>query len=322
MKKILVSLAIFTLAFGGCKAFKSRDEKNIGSQNVPLKMAFMPAPDKNVVKENAVKFADKLSKAANFAVEPVISPNYVSIIDGLGSKQIDVALLNSLGYLLARDWSGAEAVLQFKGEDGKSVYKTAIITRTDSGIASISDLNGKTFAYTDPYSMSGYLMPLSTFEKNGIKPVNTIFAGGFLEVVEMVYNGRVDAGAIYFCDHDPDGRIHDARVKLVDKYPDMIDKVGVIHVSDPFPTSPIVFRKDLLPEVKEKLVNAFKGLGEDKEAIGFLGMYGTTGFLPTNQENYNVITDALKELGKDIKEVVPGSLDFYRKHVWEHVPEY
>ncbi len=324
MSKIIVSASLvllLVLSLASCKACKFRDESKIGTADVPLKLAFMPAPVEDEVKAGAKLVADDLSKESGLKIELVIAKSYMSVIDGLASRTIDVAFLNSLGYLLSHDWSGTEAVFQLKGEDGKDVYKTAIIARADSGIKTMKDINGRSFVFTDPYSMSGYLMPLYLFNENGVKPATTAFAGGYSDVVEMVYSGKADAGAIYYAEHDPDGRIHDARVKLVEKYPDMVDKVAVIALSPPIPTTPVVFRKGLLPDVVKKLEGAFGALNTDQEALGLLyKMYGAKGILKADEKSYDGIRDILKKLGKELKEVVPGAVDFYRTHVWDVAP--
>lgn len=318
-----VVLAIAFALMVSPTACKKDRNVGLGSVDNPIKIAFMPAPDKGIMEENTATIAKEMEKFSGLSVEPIIARNFISIIDGLASKKMDVAFTNSLGYLLARDWGKAEAALQIRGVDGKMVYKTAIITRKDSGIKSLEDLNGKGFAYTDPYSMSGYLMPLYMFTEKGIKPTSTLFAGGYSEVVEGVYNGGVDAGAIYYCERDPYGRINDAREKLIPKYSDMLDKVIVIALSEPIPTTPIVFRRGLPEDVKTKLVQAFKRLGNDPKGIAAVGkLYGATGFEHADEESYNQIREILKKLGKEAQEVVPGGVTFYRKHLWDYAPEY
>lgn len=322
-RKIILAflLPFIVLSMVSCKSCKFREESKVGTESVPLKLAFMPAPVEDEVKAGARSVVDDLSKASGLKIELAVVKNYMAIIDGLASRTIDVAFINSLGYLLSHDWSGTKAVFQLKGEDGKNIYKTAIIARADSGIKTMKDINGRSFAFTDPYSMSGYLMPLYLLSENDVKPAKTVLAGGSSEVVEMVYSGQIDAGAIYYAEHDPDGRIHDARVKLVGKYPDMVDQVAIIALSPPIPTTPIVFRKGLMPDVVKKLEGAFGALNTDQEAIGLLyKMYGAKGILKADEKSYDGIRDILKKLGKNTEEVVPGAVDFYKTHVWDVAP--
>jgi len=266
-------------------------------------------------------FCDELAKKSGLKVEPFLAKDYMALIDGIASKKIDIAFINSLGYLLAQDWSRAEAVFQLMGENGKLFYRSGIITRNDTGIKTVEDINGRTFVYSDPFSMAGYLMPLYVFNQKKITPKSTSFAGNYDGVIEMVHNGLINAGAIYFYERDPDGRIHDARLKLVNKYPDMIDNIPVIFTSDPIPTPPIAFRKDLTPGLKENLKRTLQVIGVAPSVTGALNaMYDAKGLAPANPKSYDSIREILKTLGKDVQEVVPGAVDFYKKHLWEVVP--
>jgi ABC-type phosphate/phosphonate transport system substrate-binding protein len=110
-------------------------------------------------------------------------------------------------------------------------------------------------------------------------------------------------------------------VKLIDKYPDMVDKVTITALSPPIPTAPIVFRKGLLPDVVKKLEGAFLALNQDQNAMGLLyKMYGARGILKVREARYDGIRDILNKLGKELKEDVPGAVDFYKTHVWDAAP--
>lgn len=323
MKKIVFLMLTVLVVISGCKACQTRDESKIGTEKIPLKIGFMPAPEKGIMEANVKTIIDEISKESGLKIEPVIAKDYMSLIDGLSSKTIDVAFINSLGYLLAHDFCKAEALFQLKGEDGRMVYNSAVIAGVNSGVKTINDITGKSFTYSDPFSLTGYLIPLSVFTENKIVPSSTTFAGGYSDVVELVYNGKAAAGAIYYAEHDPDGRIHDARVKLVNKYNDMLDKVLIIFKSDPVPTTPITFRKDLNAGVKDKIVKAFERSSVNPSVISALNkLYGATGIMLADPKNYDKIRDVLKKLGKDVKEVVPGAVEFYKKHFWDVVPTY
>ncbi|MCH7650610.1 MAG: PhnD/SsuA/transferrin family substrate-binding protein, partial [Nitrospinae bacterium] len=46
--------------------------------------------------------------------------------------------------------------------------RTRIFVRKDSGLKTLADLKGKTIAFTDPISSSGYLYPLDLFKSEGL----------------------------------------------------------------------------------------------------------------------------------------------------------
>jgi len=317
---IVIVIGAFLLTAISCHKDRNKD---LGMVDNPIKIAFMPSGEKGMMDKNAKIIADGLATSSGLKVESFVASDFVTIIDGLASKRFDIAFINSLGYLLARDMAGAEAVFQLKGSDGKMDYRSAIIALDDSGIDSVAKLNGKSFAYTDPYSMAGYIMPLALMTEKKVKPSSTSFTESYSDVIKRVYTGDIGAGAIYYHEHDPYGRIRDARAKLVEKLPDLIKKVKIVTLTDTIPNTPVVFRKNLPQETKTKLVEAFQKIAEDPKDMTALGkMYDSTGFGPANEESFNKIQKILRTLGKEVKEAVPGGVTYYKKHLWDHVPEY
>lgn len=323
LKKIFVALTIITLTLSLTYTACKRRDKNLGSADNPVIIGFMPSAGEAVMKHGADVIAEHLSKSTGLTIKADVAKNFVSIIDRLGSKKLDVAFINSLGYLLAKDWSGAEAVLQLKGIDGEMFYQSAMIASADSGIKNISGFNGKRFAYTDPYSMAGYLMPFYTFMEKGVTPAKTSFLENYENVGESVYSGKTDGGAIYYHKPDPYGRIRDAREKLVPKYSDMLQKVVIVGLSGNIPNTPVVFRKRFPAGIKTRLKQGLESLNRDSIALAALAkMYDATGLGPVDETGFENIRDMLKKLGKNIEEVVPGAITFYKKHVWEIAPEF
>jgi phosphonate transport system substrate-binding protein len=322
-KKIFSILFATSLAFSLFSTSCTNRDKNLGTKKNPVIVGFMPSATEEVMKANADVIVKRLAKESGLEIKADVSKDYLSMIDKLGSKKMDIAFINSLGYLLARDWSGAQAIMQLKGVDGKMDYRSAIIAHTDSGINSVKDLNGKNFVYTSPYSMAGYLMPLYVFTENKVKPSSTAFVSNYTSVISGVYNKKAAGGAIYY--HKPDryGRIRDARENFIEKHNDLLENVKIIDLSGPIPNSPIVFRKALPEDVKSTLTNAITRLGNDQATLAALGkMYDATGFGPADDASFKKIQAILKKLNKKVEEIVPGAVTFYKKHIWEIVPEY
>ena len=322
MKRILVLLLVVSISAAVLSIGCGVRSGQLGSEKNPIQVRFMPSPDSDATADSEIitKFLEQFS---DYNIDGKISKDYITMIDGLAGKKVDVAFINSLGYMLAREVSGADAVFQLKGEDGSTVYRAAVVANTNSGITNLEDINGKVFGFTDPYSMSGYLMPLALFKEKGIKPKETKFIKGQAALLEAIYNGEIDAGAVYYRAPGPYGRIHDARERLIEKYPDTLEKIKLITVTDPIPNTPIVFRKGLPDDVVKKLTTAFSDLAKSAEGILALEkLYGAAGLAPANEEEFSNINKMLKKLGKDVKEVVPGAVTYYRAHIWENVPEY
>ena len=116
----------------------------------------------------------------------------------------DVGFMGPLQYVIAHQQSGAVPIL---GEvySGSPTYLSKIFVRKDSGIESPAELRGKTMAFVDPLSSSGYLFPLDTFRQAGLitsaEDAETFFrkiyfAGGDEQAIRAVLNKFVDAAGV------------------------------------------------------------------------------------------------------------------------------
>jgi phosphonate transport system substrate-binding protein len=285
----------------------------LGDPSNPLKLWFMPQKDAAVYEENAPKLKTFLEESMGLSVKTELANSYVDIIKALGQKKADAAFINSLGYLLANDWAGAEAILQYVYGDLYKSYSGEFITRVGSGIDKPSDINGKVIAFTDPYSASGYLYPLKYLKDKDIKPSKSVYAGSHLKVVEMVYNGEADAGAIYHEGWATRGPSKDARSLLAKKYPDVFSTIKVLAQTDEIPNGPVAVRKGLPSDMKAKLTKTLLQFSKTPEGRRTLmELYGMTGLAPVDDAAYDGIRQVVRDLGKSIQDTVPGGTPYYR----------
>ena len=193
MKKInlIVSLALLLVILTGCQTI---EEKKV------LKMGLIPADDADEMLRNYEPIKKYLSEKLGMEVEIQVTSDYTAAIEAMRAKHIDMAWFGPFSYILAAEQAGAEAIVNgFRRDTKKATYKSIIITRADSGIKALDDLKGRTFAFVDPASTSGYLIPRKMLIENGIDPDNdfsTMYYAGSHNSVELaVKNGKVDAGA-------------------------------------------------------------------------------------------------------------------------------
>ena len=126
--------------------------------------------------------------------------DYNGVIEGLLGGNIDMAWLGASAYakVYLTDPDAVEPVLVKVNTDGSFGYHSIGFARADSGITSLEDAKGKVFAFGDPNSTSGYLVPAFEFGRAGIPLENgeyfqeVRFSGGHEQSIVGVYNGDFD----------------------------------------------------------------------------------------------------------------------------------
>jgi phosphonate transport system substrate-binding protein len=214
-----------------------------------LVMAFVPSGEARTILESGNRVAHLLEMATGYHFESVVATSYAGVIEAMGANRADIGWLNTFSYVIAHEKYGVEVRL-VTVRFGLPYYRSEIITQADSGINTLGDLRGKRFAYVDPASTSGYLFPVAGLKKAGYDPQKffgqTIFAGSHNNVVLAVYQGRVDAGAVF----------EDARASVQKTLADVMQKVKVVWKSDPIPNDTVSVRKGLPEDVKGRVTNA------------------------------------------------------------------
>src|ERR1700704_3771691 len=104
--------------------------------------------------------AEALGKALNCNVELNITTNYKAEIKAMRSGKLEIAEFGPLAYVFAQKLANSELVATFSDADGNpATYNASIVTWPGSGITDLSQVAGRSFAYSDPASTSGHLYP-------------------------------------------------------------------------------------------------------------------------------------------------------------------
>jgi phosphonate transport system substrate-binding protein len=260
-------------------------------QQQVLTVGLIPSEDSRAMIANSQAMMDMLSKALGMPVKPFVAADYNGVIEALRSKRLDVAYLGPFSYVLGATVAPIEAfaVAETK-KAGRTFYHSQIVAHKDSGIKTVQDLKGRTFAFVDPSSTSGHLFPKAGLMKAGFDPDKdfgrVIFSGSHDSSAIAVQNKKVDAAAIA-------DRILDAAVsKGLVKREDLVE----VWKSEPIPESPTVWRKDLSADLKKRVQEAFLQVKD----IPWSDQGLLNGFHPTNDAAYNVIRDTAKILKLDL----------------------
>ncbi len=298
MKNIITSI----LCLVGFSFLNScTQSKEIGSLANPLKFYLLPSQDMMTLQESGKILKKYLEKELDMHVEVELPTSYIAVIEAFGSKRADAAVLNTFGYILANEKYGAIAKLRLVNR-GRDEYYGQIIVHKD-GPKTIKELNNKKFAFVDPASTSGYLLPTRLFQQEGVKLKEHIFAGRHDTVVTAVYQRKVDGGATFYTPPDEDGTPKDARWIVRAQFPDVFEKIKILKLTGPIPNDPLVLRKDLPEELKTKIVEAMKKYIKTEEGKKVLmDMYHITDFKEATDKDYDTIRGYLKDLGKTAQE--------------------
>ena len=187
-------------------------------------------------------------------------------------------------------FSTSQVTRLVRRDTGLSYYKTVFVTRADSGIETLDDLVDRTFAFVDPASTSGNLIPRKILLENNIDPdtdFSTVYYAGTHNAVELaVKNGTVDAGA------DSDTSYH----LMVDAGEIDPAQNVVIYQSDPIPGSPIAVRGDLPQDLKDRIQQAL--IDMDSQTIYKVQGWGDIErYVAVTDSDYDIIRETRDLLG-------------------------
>ncbi len=250
---------------------------------------------------SARELSDWLEKETGYQFEITIPTSYIAVVEGIGGKQVDIAYLNTTNYFIAEEKYGAEVQFITLNIDGNSQYKGQFIVRADSKIKKIEDIQGKKIAYVDPTSASGYILPAYQLKQKGIKPAEAVFAGKHDSVVSMVYQKQVDVGTTFYALPEK-GEQMDARRLVATQYPDVFEKIKILDFTVSLANDALVFRKDIEPEMKEKLINAIQKWANSPEGhVTLKALSNGSGLKRATAEDYAESRKILKEMSESLR---------------------
>ena len=267
-----VLLILPLLAFGGSAALAAEKLDT-------LRFGLLPAEEAVEMVRQFKSIADHVGKAVGLPTKIFVSQSYNALIEAMEAGKIDVAYLGGSTYVAAYN-KGLDVVpMAVARLQGRTYYKSCIITRPDSGIKPLQDLKGKSFAFVTPTSTSGGVGPRFYLNKNGINPEeffkSLIYAGKHDSVFLAVKNKKVDAGAVgdlYFSRWKERGLL---KYSKYDEPNDRLDSPDLYLLGcQKVPGTPMVGRKKLGKEMIAKITKALTSL--PFAAIDKLRFWGAT----------------------------------------------
>lgn len=246
----------------------------------PLVFAVIPSDDPRLTRQYWEPIAQYLAKGLGRKVELYVVPDYAAEVEALRAGHVDFARLGSSSYVIAvRDGVQIEPIASaVKAVTGLPGYYGYIVTQVGGGIETLEDLQGRTFAFTDPQSSSGYVVPACALKKAGVE-VEVYIAGSHEAAVLAVQNGMVDAGAIAQIRYDV----------AVSEGVISADELRIVWQSELIPNVPIVVQKSMDPELKERLQTLF--IDMPAEFMLAIERAGEIGYTIVTDDHYDIIRE-------------------------------
>ncbi len=212
--------------------------------------------------DNQVRLLDKwrarLEEQLGAEVHFVQRGSYGEITEMLLADELDIAWVCGYPYVTHADRMRLLVVPQYQGKPQYRSY--LLVPAADTSTNNIVALGNRVFAYSDPQSNSGYLIPRTELIRDGTDPrrffSKTFFTFAHRKVVEAVASGLAAAGEI-------DGYVFDTLARQV---PDAVTGVRVAWKSPLYGFPPIVARRSLSVGIFAQLQAALLGMNED--AVG------------------------------------------------------
>lgn len=230
--------------------------------------------------------SDYLSRKLGRKVELKAAVDFEEACNDIGKNITQLCSMGPSSYIAARSSYDIEVIAKALRE-GKPYQHAVIITRPDKNINSVEELKGKTFAFVDAYSTTGYIVPRAMLLEAGIdmKDLHHYnYLGSHDDVAKAVLSGDFDAGGVM---ENTAHRFKEQGLKF-------------LKISGDIPEFNICINKSLSREEIAVLRSALTSLTESMpEGSAVLRAIGKsyTGFTEARDEDYDSVKSMMSKLG-------------------------
>ena len=321
-------------------------QDDLGSEANPIQVYFVPSAEAQALITGGEVLSEALTAATGLNFEVSVPTSYAATVEAMcADPGRSMGFIPALGYVVGNSRCGIEvnaAAVRF----GWPVYWAQYVVRRDSDIYTFADLDGRTWAYGDPGSTSGFLFPSIEMQDAGITPGDTVETGGHGQTALAVYNGEADFGTTYYTPPltpggawaigdlpEPfdltqedsyttvsdsgstqlwvgDTRLLDARASVAEQAPDIVDQVRILRLSTPIPNDTMSFGSDFPAELRTQIFDAIVAFSETEEwatsALGSSDGYEWTSLAPISDGDYDIIRAQIDILGLSEEDIFGG----------------
>jgi phosphonate transport system substrate-binding protein len=264
-----------------------------GGAQTSLHLALTPSQKPTDLLVAGEAFAVALGKLVGIPVRVTVASDYAAVIEALRNKTADLAFVHPVGYVLANREAKAQIIAKDRWH-GNTSYTARIWVRKESGFKTLEELRGKTIAFVDPASSSGYVYPMVMLIQRGLVKgrdpktffKEAMFAGSHDAALIALVKGHVDALGSF--DQAPEQYLKDPAER---------EKLTYLAESAPIPEGGICGRDGLDPAVTAKVRAALLQMrGPEYEPL-LKKLYDIDGFEPAEDREYEVVRAAMDLVG-------------------------
>lgn len=280
---LFVMLMLASLTFSSVAA-----QSDLGTPENPIQVYFVPSAEAQTLIEGAEVLREALEEATGLSFNVSVPTSYAATIEAMCAEpEVSMGFPPAAGYVIGSERCGLE-VHAAAVRNGWNVYWAQYVVRRDSDIYTLGDLEGRSWAYPDATSTSGFIVPSVELQAAGIEPGEQVEAGGHNQSILAVYNGEVDFATTYYSPPlmpgapwafgdlpEPydltvdeafindagqlfvgDIRIMDARSAVRETAPDVVDQLRILRISSAIPNDTMSFGPDFPVELREQIYEA------------------------------------------------------------------
>src|SRR6267143_3739746 len=259
----------------------------------PLHLVLTPSQKPTDLMAAGEEFGRVLGQLVGVPVRVTVASDYAAVIEALRNQTADLAFVHPAGYVLANREAKARIVAKNQWH-GKTTFTSRIYVRKDSGITRLEELRGKTIAFVDPSSTSGYVYPMVLLIQRGLvrnRDPKTffrevVFAGSHDAGMRALLNGHVDALASF--DMAREQYLKDEAER---------ERIAWVAETPAIPEAGIAAREGLDPATFAKVRAALIKMRGPEYAALLKRVYDIDGFEPADDRDYDPVRAAIELLG-------------------------
>src|SRR6267143_2724455 len=259
----------------------------------PLHLVLTPSQKPTDLLAAGEEFGQALGRLYGASVRVTVASDYAAVVEALRNRTADLAFVHPVGYVLANREAKATIVARNLWH-GKSSFTSRIYVRKDSGLKILEDLRGKTMAFIDPASSSGYTYPMVLLIQRGLVKNRdpktffreVVFAGSHDAGMRALLNGHVDALASF--DMAREQYLKDEAER---------ERIAWVAETPAIPEAGIAAREGLDPATFAKVRAALIKMRGPEYAALLKRVYDIDGFEPADDRDYDPVRAAVELLG-------------------------